>query len=38
MRGAGGLRWGAQVSDHEGWHPTSLTEYRAHLLLHRKEG
>src|SRR5206468_4275237 len=35
------LRWkvalGLQV-DHEGWHPTSLTKFRARLLLHEKEG
>ena len=24
--------------DHHGWHPTSLTKYRARLLLHKKEG
>jgi hypothetical protein len=24
--------------DHQGWHPTSLTKYRARLLLHKKEG
>src|ERR1700742_3273308 len=34
------LRWkialGVSV-DHEGWHPTSLTKFRARLLLHRLE-
>jgi len=24
--------------DHQGWHPTSLTKFRARLLLHKKEG
>jgi hypothetical protein len=24
--------------DHQGWHPTSLTKYRARLLLNSKEG
>jgi transposase len=35
------LRWkialGLRV-DHDGWHPTSLTYFRARLLLHGKEG
>jgi hypothetical protein len=35
------LRWkvalGLAVDDH-GWHPTSLTKFRARLLLHKKEG
>jgi hypothetical protein len=35
------LRWKAALGlpvDHRGWHPTSLTKFRARLLLHRKEG
>jgi hypothetical protein len=35
------LRWKVALGlpvDHQGWHPTSLTKYRARLLLHRKEG
>jgi Transposase DDE domain/Transposase domain (DUF772) len=35
------LRWKVALGlavDHEGWHPTSLTKYRARLLLHGKEG
>jgi transposase len=35
------LRWKIALGlavDHQGWHPTSLTKYRARLLLHRKEG
>ncbi len=35
------LRWKAALGlavDHHGWHPTSLTKYRARLLLHKKEG
>jgi len=35
------LRWKAALNlpvDHRGWHPTSLTKYRARLLLHEKEG
>ncbi len=35
------LRWKIALGlavDHEGWHPTSLTKYRARLLLHGKEG
>ena len=34
------LRWKAALGlpvDHRGWHPTSLTKYRARLLLHGKE-
>jgi hypothetical protein len=34
------LRWKVALDlpvDHEGWHPTSLTKFRARLLLHRKE-
>ena len=34
------LRWKIALGlavDHEGWHPTSLTKYRARLLLHGKE-
>src|SRR4051794_751350 len=34
------LRWKIAVGlpvDHEGWHPTSLTKFRARLLLHGKE-
>lgn len=34
------LRWKIALGlpvDHEGWHPTSLTKFRARLLLHRKE-
>lgn len=35
------LRWKVALGlpvDHEGWHPTSLTYFRARLLLHGKEG
>jgi len=35
------LRWKVALglpADHQGWHPTSLTRYRARLLLHKKEG
>jgi hypothetical protein len=35
------LRWKVALDlpvDHEGWHPTSLTKFRARLLLHKKEG
>jgi hypothetical protein len=35
------LRWKAALDlpvDHQGWHPTSLTKFRARLLLHKKEG
>ncbi len=35
------LRWKVALGlpvDHQGWHPTSLTKYRARLLLHKKEG
>src|SRR5436309_1471659 len=35
------LRWKVALGlpvDHEGWHPTSLTKFRARLLLHEKEG
>jgi len=34
------LRWKVALGlpvDHEGWHPTSLTRFRARLLLHRLE-
>lgn len=34
------LRWKIALGlavDHEGWHPTSLTKFRARLLLHRLE-
>jgi hypothetical protein len=34
------LRWKVALGlpvDHQGWHPTSLTKYRARLLLHKKE-
>jgi len=34
------LRWKVALGlpvDHEGWHPTSLTKFRARLLLHGKE-
>src|SRR3954469_829990 len=34
------LRWKIALGlpvDHEGWHPTSLTKFRARLLLHGKE-
>jgi hypothetical protein len=34
------LRWKIALGlpvDHEGWHPTSLTRFRARLLLHDKE-
>ena len=34
------LRWKIALGlpvDHRGWHPTSLTKYRARLLLHKKE-
>src|SRR5437660_9613726 len=33
------LRWKVALGlsvDHRGWHPTSLTKYRARLLLHGK--
>jgi hypothetical protein len=35
------LRWKVALNlpvDHQGWHPTSLTKFRARLLLHKKEG
>lgn len=35
------LRWKVALNlavDHPGWHPTTLTKYRARLLLHQKEG
>lgn len=35
------LRWKIALGlavDHQGWHPTSLTKFRARLLLHGKEG
>src|SRR5579863_7837471 len=35
------LRWKIALGlpvDHQGWHPTSLTRFRARLLLHKKEG
>jgi transposase len=35
------LRWKVALNlpvDHQGWHPTSLTRFRARLLLHKKEG
>ena len=35
------LRWKVALRlpiDHQGWHPTSLTKFRARLLLHKKEG
>lgn len=35
------LRWKVALGlavDHDGWHPTSLTKFRARLLLHGKEG
>jgi hypothetical protein len=35
------LRWKIALGlpvDHDGWHPTSLTYFRARLLLHGKEG
>jgi hypothetical protein len=35
------LRWKVALHlavDHQGWHPTTLTKYRARLLLHKKEG
>jgi hypothetical protein len=35
------LRWKVALDlavDHEGWHPTTLTKFRARLLLHKKEG
>jgi Transposase DDE domain/Transposase domain (DUF772) len=35
------LRWKVALGlpvDHVGWHPTSLTRFRARLLLHKKEG
>jgi len=35
------LRWKVALGlavDHVGWHPTSLTKFRARLLLHGKEG
>jgi hypothetical protein len=34
------LRWKIALGlsvDHQGWHPTSLTKFRARLLLHNKE-
>ena len=34
------LRWKVALDlpvDHQGWHPTSLTKFRARLLLHKKE-
>src|SRR3954471_14527504 len=34
------LRWKIALGlavDHQGWHPTSLTRFRARLLLHNKE-
>ena len=34
------LRWKVALGlpvDHQGWHPTSLTQFRARLLLHGKE-
>jgi hypothetical protein len=34
------LRWKVALGlpvDHQGWHPTTLTKYRARLLLHEKE-
>ncbi len=35
------LRWKVALDlpvDHQGWHPTTLTKFRARLLLHEKEG
>jgi hypothetical protein len=35
------LRWKVALGlavDDQGWHPTSLTKFRARLLLHKKEG
>jgi len=35
------LRWKVALGlpvDHQGWHPTSLTKFRARLLLHKREG
>ena len=35
------LRWKVALGlaiDHQGWHPTSLTKFRARLLLHKKDG
>jgi hypothetical protein len=35
------LRWKIALGlavDHQGWHPTSLTKFRARLLLHKQEG
>jgi transposase len=35
------MRWKIALGlavDHDGWHPTSLTRFRARLLLHGKEG
>ena len=35
------LRWKVALGlpvDHDGWHPTSLTKFRARLLLHGREG
>lgn len=35
------LRWKVALGlpvDHQGWHPTTLTRFRARLLLHKKEG
>ncbi|MHB8657304.1 MAG: transposase [Solirubrobacteraceae bacterium] len=34
------LRWKVALGlpvDHQGWHPTSLTKFRARLLLHKKD-
>src|SRR5829696_746898 len=35
------LRWKVALGlpvDHQGWHPTSLSKFRARLLLHQQEG
>ena len=35
------VRWKVALGlaiDHHGWHPTSLTKFRARLLLHKKDG
>jgi hypothetical protein len=35
------LRWKVALGlpiDHHGWHPTTLTKFRARLLLHKKDG
>lgn len=35
------LRWKVALDlpvDHQGWHPTTLTKFRARLLLHKREG